>query len=256
MKLTLLDMTQNILSAMNSDEVNSHTDTSESRQVAEVIKTAYFNIIARSKLPKQFNLFKLEASGEMDQPVLMYIPSNVKKVEWIKYDKEDDVAVPATEPDYEYVTILPIQQFLDMVDQFDPDETNVESFTLTTPVDTFRFYFKNDQAPTYCTILDNYYVIFDTYDSNMDGTLQESKTRCYGETSPTFLMEDNFIPDLDTQQFPLLLNEAKSLAFLEMKQTQHDLAIREANRQWRTSQHTKFAKKPNYFNELPNYGRK
>jgi hypothetical protein len=37
-KMTLLEMTQNILSAMNSDEVNSITDTVESLQVAEEIQ--------------------------------------------------------------------------------------------------------------------------------------------------------------------------------------------------------------------------
>ncbi len=52
----------------------------------------------------------------------------------------------------------------------------------------------------------------------MDTTLQTSKTLCYGQIIPTFTLEDSFIPDLDDTQFPLLLNEAKAIAFVELKQ--------------------------------------
>ena len=41
-KLTLLDMTQNILSALDSDPVDSIDETVEAVQVAELIKEAYF----------------------------------------------------------------------------------------------------------------------------------------------------------------------------------------------------------------------
>ena len=44
-KQTLLEMTQHILSSMDSDSVNSYAETIESEQVATVIKDAYFNLI-------------------------------------------------------------------------------------------------------------------------------------------------------------------------------------------------------------------
>jgi hypothetical protein len=44
-KMTLLEMTQDILSDMDSDEVNSINDSVESLQVAQIIKTTYFNIV-------------------------------------------------------------------------------------------------------------------------------------------------------------------------------------------------------------------
>lgn len=250
MKLTLLDMTQNILSALGSDEVNSFGDTIESRQVAEIVKTTYFNIIARANLPEHNKLFQLTASNDPDMPTLMYRPETVNRIEWIKYNTATDGDV-INEPEYSYVTMLPIQQFLDMNHQLDPDETNVESFILN----DFTFYFQNDRMPVYCTMINDYYIIFDGYDNTIDGTLQESKTLCYGRTVPTFDMTDNFIPDLDENQFPLLLNEAKSLAFMELKQTQHQHAEREARRQWNHLQIGKHAVKPNHFNDLPNFGR-
>ena len=44
-KLTLLDMTQDILSDIDSDEVNSISDTPDSLQVAGIIKSSFYDMI-------------------------------------------------------------------------------------------------------------------------------------------------------------------------------------------------------------------
>lgn len=250
MKLTLLDLTQNILSALNSDEVNSHTDTTESRQVAEAIRTAYFNIIARAQLPEHSNIVGLDPSGDLTKPTLMYRPDNLATIEWIKYDINDDLT--PTAPNYQLMSQMDLYDFLDMVNRFDSEESNVFDFT----IDNYTFKYKNDIYPSYFTILNDHYIIFDSYDSAVEATLQESKSQAYGRIVSTFTMDDTFIPDLDDNQFPLLLNEAKSLCFLELKQVAHDKAEQEARRHWRALQHNKHTTKPNYLNELPNYGRK
>lgn len=249
MRYTLLDMVQEILSSMDSDEVNSIGDTTESMQVARIIRTAYFNIIARSNLPEHNGLFSLLSSVDPDSPTLMYRPENAARLEWIKYDKR---AEETDSPFYDYVTILPLDQFFDIIHKLNPDQSNVGSMV----VNQYTFFFTDDHAPTYCTVLDDDMVIFDSYDSTMDGTLQESKTLCYGRTHPTFSLEDTFTPSLDDQQFPLLLNEAKSLAFLELKQMSHEKAEQESRRQWRSLQKTKSLEKLSDFSKLPNFGRK
>src|SRR5258705_13081054 len=109
MKLTLLDMTQRILSSLSSDEVNSISDTTESLQVAEIIKNTYFNILSRSKLPMQCELFQLDDSNDSTQPVLMYRPDRIAKMDWLKY--YNNLGTPPG--GYQYVTILPVQQFID-----------------------------------------------------------------------------------------------------------------------------------------------
>jgi len=69
-------------------------------------------------------------------------------------------------------------------------------------------------------------------------------------------MADSFEPDIDPEQVPLLLNEAKSLAYFELKQTPHVKAEQEAKRQWSSLQKDKSVdNKPSYFDQLPNYGR-
>lgn len=278
---TLLDMTQEILSALSSDEVNSIGDSPESMQVATIIKRKYFDIISRAHLPEQNQLLQLTPSNDPDMPTLMYVPAEVNTIEWIKYFDTNaaDGSTPNTyihdlnldltssgasaanrDPGYQYVTILPVVQFLDMVNAFNPEEDNTGSFVFTDSANGFptgiTIYYRNNCQPKYCTVIGNQYVLFDSYDTLEDSTLQSSKTMCFGQVAPSFRMEDTFIPRLDDKQFPLLLNEAKALAFYELKQTPHAKAEQEVKRQWSSLQRNKsVAGIPTAFDSLPNFGK-
>lgn len=276
MKLTLLSMTQSILSALSSDEVNSISDTTESLQVAEIVKQAFTNISARAGILEQSQFFQLDPSLDPTKPVIMYKPEHINKVEWIKYydthvtvDTNDDFqhdlnvdiisqgGSSSATPQWKYVTILPIQQFLDYVNNYNPNDNTVSTYVFETTGGTFNLQYKNNVTPRFCTILQNYYILFDSYDNTVDNTLQNSKTQCFGQGTVEWRMEDTFIPNLDENQFSLLLNEAKSLAFLELKQMSHPKAEQEAKRQWGTIQRTKsLADSPTSFQQLPDFGRR
>lgn len=251
MKLTNLEMTQSILSNLGSDEVNSISDTTESMQVAECIKQSYFNIITRNGATKNEGTFQLNPSLDDTKPVLMFKPEHILKMDWIKYydDSTDS-------PQYNYVTILPVAQFLDMITTFNTDEVNVETLSFTVDGLTYNLAYFNDRKPHYCTVFSNYYILFDAFNKTVDTTLQASKTMCFGLKSPQWSMIDSFIPDLDEQQFSLLLNEAKSLAFFELKQIPHPKAEQEVKRQWNSFQRDRsLVNKPSAFDQLPNLGR-
>lgn len=253
MKLTLLDMVQNIASSLSSDEVNSISDTTESMQIAEIIKATFINIVSRANLPEQKELFQLDPSLDIARPNLMFIPAGIKKIEWLKYY---DTKVGQT-AQYKYVTLIPIQQFSELVNTFDPSQSFVDTLSLTINSETFLFRYKDNIQPTYATVLSDYYVIFDSFNETLDSTLQASKTECYGLKGVTWTMTDTFIPDLDDAQYPLLLNEAKSLAYFELKQISHPKAEQEARRQWTSLQRDKSVDdKPSSFDQLPNFGRK
>jgi len=336
---TLLEMTQNILSALSSDEVSSISDTVESLQVANIIKNKYYDIVNRSDPPKQDLLFQLTASGDSTKPTLMYMPSTVTRVNWIKYYNsspnntptdsseidwtttsassvaigtgaktftvdsgltaaaDDAVTITSgsnsmfgtvtsyssttmivditstigsgtytswnlinqaqtTVAGYQDVQMLDIEQFLEQVNRLSPAEDSVGSYTFTQGGNNFTFYYHNDRQPSYCTVLSNYYTIFDSYDSLYDSTLQASKTLVFGQKTPAFTMSDSFVPELSDQEFPLLVNEAKSTAFFELKQQAHPQAEREIRRQWSAVQKNKaIAIQPSAFDRLPNFGR-
>lgn len=283
MKYTNLELVQDVLSSMSSDEVNSVSDNPESLQVLGIIRQKYFDIINRLDLPDHEQLIQFQPSLDDTTPVIMYIPDGVAEVKWLKYfDNNTSGAVnllsnttdiinglpgdevnpgPLSPPGYGDVFILPNRQFIDMVSKFNTNENDVQSFTFSDNSNKFdgsyTFYYKNDHTPTYCTILSNYYVIFDSYDATVDSTLQASKTMALGLVIPKFEMTDTFIPDLSEEQFSLLLNEVKALAFYELKQQPHQLALQETKRGWSSVQKKKsVANKPNYFDQLPNFGRR
>jgi hypothetical protein len=273
---TVLQMTQNILSALNSDEVNSIGDSPESLQVATILQNTYYNMVGRTDLPEHEQLFQLTASTNPTLPTLMYVPQGVKRIDWVKYYSQDDdpytdydqygayqhdlntdlVNNPSTfesdEMFYVEVRMLPITQFIDMINKFSILESDVESYTFN----NMYLRYKNDKRPQFCTILQNYYILFDSYDNSVDDTLQTSKTQCFGLKVPEFLLQDNFTPDIDDPQFQLLINEAKSVAFFELKQQIHQKAEQESKRQWSGIQKDKsVSNKPTYFGQLPDFGR-
>lgn len=252
---TLLDYTQTILSAMDSETVNSYSDTVESVQVANVIRTVYNDLQSRLDLPEHYTLFELTASTDSDQPVLMTRPSDVITIEWVQYDKVVD---GETDPAYADVPFLELSEFLRRMNSLNVSDTEVETFDLTQGTDTITFIYRNDRAPSCFTTFDDRTLIFDSYDSAVDSTLQKTKTRCYGKKDQTFTMNDSFVPFLDRDLSTLLLNEAKVLAFAELKQDRHDVA-----RQWATRGWTKVQKSQRGINHeqteldrAPNYGRR
>lgn len=280
MKYTLLQLTQSVLSSMSSDEVNSIGDTTESLQVAEIIRQKYLDIISRVPITDHEQLLQLDAGLSDEMPVLMTVPAAVADIKWLKYFNTNPNDSPSTgshginvdiqptvgavssavAPGYQYVNILPAKEFIEMTNSFNPAESNVQSFTFTDSghghPGTFTFYYKTDRQPSFCCIINNFYVIFDSYDNTQDTTLQTTKTMAWGRIIPVFLMEDSFVPDLAEEQFQLLLNESKALAFFELKQQPHPLATVETKRGWSSIQKNKsIANKPSYFDQFPNYGR-
>lgn len=247
-KYTLLDMTQDILSDMNSDEVNSISDTIESMQVAQILKSTYFNIIDGRDWPHLYQMFQLTPSGDNTKPTHMSLPENIIDVSWVKYDCKEFGATKDLVRKMIYKTP---EDFLAILELRNSSEANIDEVV---DVSGISLNIHNDRAPTYYTSFDNEYVIFDAYDIAIDTTLQNSKTSCYGKVYPTWTMSDTFIPDLPIQSFSYLLNEAKSTCFLVIKETanqkaeQHSITQRRRQSQdaWRVADGITF----------PNYGRR
>lgn len=261
MKYTLLELTQSVLSSMDSDEVNSINDTVESQQVVEIIKTVYDDIISRGDLESNKAPFNLTPSGNPATPVLMTKPANIDHIHWIKYDSRTAANLAPVWVDMNYLQFM---DFVDYTHQYRVGETNVSSFVFSADGFTTTFSYRTDQAPKYYTTFNDNTVIFDAYNVAVDTTLQGSKTLCYGSKTTDFVEIDSFVPSLQPKQFALLLNEAKSLAWAELKQTTHQKAEVTAHRNWRHLQRSRqnvpdgqtILSGAHSFDKLPNFARK
>lgn len=224
-KMTLIEMVQDVLNDLDSDEVNHIDDTIEAQQVAQIIKTCYFEMIGNRNWPHTNKLIQLEASGTLSLPNYMILPENLKELSYFKYDKQKKDAVDIEIKDVIYKEP---DDFLRYISNRRSSDANVE--TIIDPSGTKLLIF-NDQAPTYWTSFDDNYLVTDAYDKNVDDTLKKSKSQCQAYLIPTWNRSDTFVADLPVEAFPALLEEAKSTAFMALKQMANQKAEQKAKRQ-------------------------
>lgn len=248
-KMTLLAMVQNILSALDSDEVNSISDTVESLQVAEIIKETYYEQFNNIFLPEFSGLFRVSSLSDLGRPNYLKLPSNVSKVEWIKYI---DHRNKGKFVELEYVSP---EEFLERRLQYHSGSHNVVETTDTSGI---SYLIHNDRTPRYFTMFDDEHIATDAYDSAYDTILQSANTMGYGILTEEFEMADEYVPPIDASLFPLLLAESKSVAFINLKQISSSKEEQRARRQRIRMQNDQFrARKAQneYFNRGPNYAR-
>ena len=228
MKFTLLEMVQEILSAMESDEVDSINDTTESYAVALLLRSVYYDLAIDLVLPSHETLFELNASGSILQPTLMTVPDNVSLVREIKYNI---ITATETYANYARMDYKIFDEFMEIQNGYRGWTSNVGQMSYTNNSETFEIMYRSNKEPQFYTTMDDRTLIFDSYVSSLDSTLQKSKTMCLGVVYPTFSLTDGFTPDLDVSQFSLLKNRAKVRAFAELKQAQNTEAASESRRQ-------------------------
>lgn len=247
-KMTLLEIVVDILNDLDGDPVNSINDTVEAQQVAQIVKTTFYNIVDGKDYPHKKELFQLTGLSNVNKPTYMQIPSTIEQVEWIKYNNRK---VTDTKDRFVDVSYKDPYEFVSLVNSRDSNASNVQ---VVQDFSGVTLNILNDKAPQYFTSFDDDYVIFDSFDSAVDNTLQQSKVSSLGKRTITFTISDTFIPDLPVQMFSYLLNESKSTAFLILKQTTNQKAEQHSiSQRRRMSQDAwKITKGITY----PNYGRK
>lgn len=222
MRMTLLEMVQQILMSMDSDEVNNIADTTEALDIANIIKESYYDIISEISPKSTDGLFHLDASTDDTKPTLMYLPSNVAEIDWLKYNVGDTL----TDTNFRDLCYLDMNDFFQFTNGLDTDEDWTDSQTIQIAGQDFNIKLRNDVHPTYWTSVDDRTLLFDSYDKSVEDTLTSSRTYGYGSLIPTFQMSNSFVPQLDPRQFQLLLNSAKAQAFVEKKQVANEKAER------------------------------
>lgn len=240
-KRTLLDMTQGILSGMDSDEANSIGDTVEATQVANIIKRVYFDLVDDLELPHTSDIIALESLADPAKPTHMRIPEAVSRIEWIKYDVRLEAADAKAYQDMKW---LHPYEFLGL--SLARDSTDTTNYLTVQYSANITLLIDKTRAPTYWTSFDDEYVVFDAYDLALEANLQASKTLCGAAIRPTFTLTDTFIPDLPENLFSLLYAQSEAMAHVFVKQMgnpkadlmEHRLRVRAQRNKWRQKRMT------------------
>lgn len=248
-KMTVLEIVQDILNDIDSDEVNSVDDTGEAVQVAQIVKSTYIAMMTNKNWPHTKRLIQVNPSGDSALPTHMTLQQEIKELCFINYDcaKETD----GTRRLFKEVKYVEPDDFLRMSNNRDNTQTVIS--TIIDPSSLTPLNIRNDQAPTYFTSFDDSTFVFDSYDSSLDDTLQKHKIQVYAYIVPEFIIQDDFVPDLPVHAFTKLLEEAKSRAAIKIRQVADQKAEQESRRQgaWLSRKDFRVAGGIKY----PNYGR-
>ena len=200
MKKTLLELVQSILSDMDSEPVNSISDSIEAEQIASVIEDTYFNFISAREIPEHRQLIKLTSLSDTAKPThFKYVG---KEIFFLRYNTDESSGT-----NYKEIEFVEPGEFLNR----NSGTTN----TLVVPdvKSGTSLVILNDRMPTVYTSFDDEHIVMDAYKATVESTLQNSKTQAYGVVYLTLTIADGFTPDIDDTLFPYLLAEAKSAAF-------------------------------------------
>lgn len=242
-QMTLLEITQDILSDLDSDEVNSINDTVEATQVANTVRSVYEHLIDTRDWGHLYSLYPLDSTAI---PTVLSLPTNVTEVLWLRYNKKKTTDANDR---YEEVKYKLPEDFINLCNKRNSSDATVEQVT----IGGVTLNVLNNVAPTYYTSFDNDTIVCDSYDSTVDGVLQTSKTQAYGKRLPVFVLDDSHIPDLPVNAFALLVNESKSACSLKFKQAPDQKAEQYAitNRRKMSQEAWRISNGISY----PNYGR-
>lgn len=213
---------------MDSDEVNSISDTTESMQVARLCRGVYYDCATDMQLAEHEGLFELTPSSDITQPIIMTLPSNVAKIYWIKYNHK-----LSTEPhsNYKEIEQWSYLDFYKKQQAISETTYGLQQMIYQQNGEDFEIKYLTYDMPLRYTELSNNQIIFNSIDISEDTVLQKSKTMCGGLIYPSFLLEDTFYPPLDSNQFSYYVNKCKVRAFYEIKQVENREAGGEALRQ-------------------------
>lgn len=230
-KMTLLQIVQNILSAMSSDQVTSISDTVESLQVAEEVKTTFYELYGNRDISTFEGLVNLESPADTATPHLLTCPTNVSYIRWLKY-RDHDASNDLSFKDIQYLE--PEDFIRRIVEQPDPASSVSVTLTSTSPV---TYPIANDRAPTFYTILDDdQTLVFDAFNADEESYLTGSNALAWAVQFKEFTLDDDFIPPIDANLFPHFLHECRSACFVNIKEVANSKEEQRARRQLVRSQ--------------------
>lgn len=241
-KKSLLELVQDILNDLDSDEVNSIDDTTEATQVAQIVRSTYEAMMSNRNWPHQKRLLTLTPSGDNALPTHVTMQEEIKEMVSVRYNS---AKAGQTRLYYQPVMYLEPDDFLRYSNSRNTDDINIDVIYDTVDVPLL---IRNDQPPKYFTSFNDNVLVFDSYDKAVDDTIQASKIQAVAYIMLEWIHTDDFIPNLPAEAFTALLEEAKSRCFVKLKQQSDPTAATEARRQqawlarkaWRAAGGVKF----------------
>lgn len=207
MTMNLVDMAERVAQFCNASHIDSINDSDESLRIAQIIKETYETMVLSQEIQTALELFKLQSASNSSLKTTLYLPEDCLTLDIVKYTSHQNKIYS---PQY-----LEPMDFISR--SLDLDVTRSEVETVVDPESATTYNILNNKDPSYYTVMSGKYLVFDSYNKDFEDLLQGRHALVYGHTLPEFKLEDDFVPDLQEQQFPVLLSKAKTAADMELR---------------------------------------
>lgn len=204
--MSLLQLVNSVQNSMDSELVSTISETEESEQVLQIIRDVYEALITKEDWPHLKTVSQLTGLGDINRPNFMRIPDTVSEVYEVRYRTRE---TGTTDEKWSTLIWLEPEDFLDRVHSRSTSNSEVSTFLTSEGI---PIYTNTDKRPEFYTSFDDDILIFDSYISTEDTTLQQSKSIAKILRAPTWSDTDTFIPDLPGKMFPTLLARCKQVA--------------------------------------------
>jgi hypothetical protein len=181
MKYTLLQLVQEYQDKSNGFPISSIFDSDETQQAATIAESVYYDLETKLREAEfTSELLTVDSVGDTSKPNYLQLPSRLYRVQ----DSRMSYLVDGVYKDLMY---LAPDEFLQLC--VDSNDSNVD---LVTDYGGALIPVRNNKEPSFFTSFDGQYLVTDSYDSDVETTLQAFKTRVIGSASKVFLIEDDF----------------------------------------------------------------
>lgn len=227
MALTLLQVVQKYMDRTSGFPISSINDLDESMQVASVAEDIFQEFV--QLYPNLLFMQKdrtLDSVGDVDKPNFLAIPPEIRDIKEsvLYYNVSKGVNETVEYRALRYETPLTFLQLTEAYRDSDNDTQVVEGF------DGTKMVVINDQGPSFFTSFDGKYIVTDSYDSEVEATLQSSKTRMVSTEIPNWVMDDNFVIPIPEHTTSAYLNMVLDQAYNDVRQERNGLISQKARR--------------------------
>lgn len=193
--LTLLEVINAYMDATDGFIVSDIDDTIESQQVANIAERAFHKVtndVFSTNLTQ--TLVQLDALADSTKPNYLKLPTDVQHVleSQVMYNKSTGDP-GATTLNLVQITYKRPQDFLKEVGQRSTNQTNTQ---IVTDFSGYKMVIQNKTAPEFYTSFDDEYLVFDSFDSDVDSTLQSSKSGIIVTKQRVFTRSNTYVIDL------------------------------------------------------------
>jgi len=216
MSKTLLEITEEILSDLSSDEISSIFDTAEATQVARTVISTYRDMMSDKEWPHLRRLATLTATAG-GRPTHFDVPDDIKMLDYVSYNNQK---LGETRMDYQPVTEISPDDFLRFTQRRNSDAARTD---IVTDTGGSLLLIDNDADPLYYTSFNDKEIVLDAYRASSGITaLDPTRFQIMAYYQPSeMVLDDASVPFLPDEAIAALITEAKSYCWINYKQTEN-----------------------------------